>query len=253
MTSTAVLTALMINALMLTACGTDDGAATTTAAVPTTSTTEPSPTTAEATTTTSGPTTTVEPILPGEPIEFGPTDGEVVAVIGVAHDDVLNLRQRPGADQDIVGEIPPLEDGLVALGRTRDLGDAFWIAVDFRGASGWVHFGFIGYLGNTTDETVTIVEDMGETPVAGTMEDLGRVVAESLASSEPPSDIVMTTEPTVGDLGEVTYDVVGLGDDAVRGLRVHVLGQAGDAGFSLRSVEVTLLCGRGVSVGGTCI
>ena len=83
------------------------------------------------------------------------------------------------------------------------------------------------------------------------MTDLGRVVAEALASDEPPSRIVMTVSPTVGDLGEVTYDVVGLGDDALRGFRLHVFGTPSESGegFVLRSVEQTLLCGRGVNAG----
>lgn len=198
-------------------------------------------------------TTTGPGELPREPIEFGPAEGDVVAVIGVAHDDVLNLREAPGAGQEIVGEIPPLEDGLVALGETRDIGESFWIAVDYEGTQGWVHFGFIGFVGDTTDETAAVVDDLGESPTAGTMEELGLLVAESLGSEEPASDITLTVEPTIGgDLGEVTYDVVGLGDDAVRGLRVHVFGEEVDSGFSLRSVEVTTLCGRGVTADRLC-
>jgi hypothetical protein len=59
--------------------------------------------------------------------------------------------------------------------------------------------------------------------------------------------------PSVGDLGEVTYDVIGLGDDAVRGLRLHVFGQPIDEGFSLKTVEMTALCGRGADDDGGCI
>ena len=75
------------------------------------------------------------------------------------------------------------------------------------------------------------------------------IVAESLASEEPPSRIVMSVAPTVGDLGEVTYDVVGIGDDAVRGFRLHVFAtpDEGGEGFVLKSVEQTVLCGRGLS------
>lgn len=51
-------------------------------------------------------------------------------------------------------------------------------------------------------------------------------VADSLASQEPPSsDIVQMSDAHVGDLGEVTFDVVGLGDDAMVGLRVHAFGE----------------------------
>lgn len=260
-TTTALMVVFL--AAVVSGCGdtTEETTTTTTTtttppSTPATTSTSPPPETSTTTTTTSAPgiTTTTEPgELPGEPIDFGPAEGDVVAVIGVAHDDVLNLREAPGADQEIVDEIPPLEDRLVALGETRDIGESFWIAVDYEGTRGWVHLGFIGYPGDTTDETAAVVDDLGETPTADTMEELGLLVAESLASEEPASDITLTVEPTVGDLGEVTYDVIGLGDDAVRGLRVHVFGEEVDGEFSLRSVEMTTLCGRGVTADGLCI
>lgn len=240
-------------ALILAACGGGDAADDTTTTQPdTTTTTEATTTTQPETTTTTEPTTTTTE-LPGEPIDFGPREGDEVAVIGVAHDDVLNLRSGPGADQEILAEIPNLYDGLTALGNTRDLGDAFWIEVDYEGTVGWVHMSFIGYLGVTTDETAAVITELGEGPIAETMLDIGLVVAQTFASDEPASDIVLSVAPTVGDLGEVTYDVIGLGDDALRGYRVHVFGQPEDETFGLKSVEVTALCGRGVTEDGLCL
>jgi hypothetical protein len=65
----------------------------------------------------------------------------------------------------------------------------------------------------------------------------------------------MVIPPTVGDLGEVTFDVVGLLDDAQLGWRLHIFGQPteGGEGFSLKSVEATALCGRGVTEDGLCV
>ena len=205
-------------------------------------------TTTEPTTTTTGPTTTT---LPGEPIDIGPRAGDVIAVIGVAHDDVLNVRVAPGTDQRIVDELDPLADDIVALGNARTLSLSIWIEVDTGDTTGWVSSRFIGYLGQTTDETAAIIDRLGEIPEAETMLDLGLILAEAVASDDPPSSIVMSVAPSVGDLGEVTYDVVGLGDDAVRGLRLHVFGtpSASQDGFVLKSVEQTLLCGRGLSDG----
>jgi hypothetical protein len=173
-----------------------------------------------------------------------------VAVIGVAHDDVLNLRAAPGADQPIVAEIPNTYDSLTAAGETRELPGSFWIGVNYEGTPGWVNLRYIGYLGDTTDETSALI---GPVPGAETMLDLGFLVADFLASEEPPSDIVLVEAPTVGDLGEVTYDVIGLGDDAVRGLRVHVFGTPITEAFTLRTVEVTVICGRGVDAEGLCV
>ncbi|MEX2279744.1 MAG: SH3 domain-containing protein [Acidimicrobiia bacterium] len=235
-------------AMTLAACGGDGGTSSTTAGESTTSTTTPT------TTTTAPPetTTTTTTTLPGEPVDFGPQEGDELAVIGVAHDDVLNLRSAPGADQEIVAEIPNLYDGLVALGSTRDLGDAFWIEVEYKGTTGWVHYSFVGYIGVTDDQTAAVVSELGESPVAETMLDIGLIVAETFASDEPQSDLVLTVAPTVGDLGEVTFDVIGIGDDAVRGFRVHVFGQPDDETFGLKAIEVTTLCGRGVTDDGLC-
>jgi hypothetical protein len=217
----------------------------------TTTSTETSTTTAAPATTTTAPvTTTTANELPGEPIEFGPAAGDTVAVIGVAHDDVLNLRAAPGADQPIVAEIPNTYDGLTAAGETRELPGSFWIGVDYEGTLGWVNLRYIGYLGDTTDETSAVI---GPVPGAETMLDLGFLAADFFASEEPPSDIVLVEAPTVGDLGEVTYDVIGLGDDAVRGLRVHVFGTPITEAFTLRTVEVTVICGRGVDPEGLCV
>lgn len=238
-------------ALILAACGGGDDGATSTSEA-TTTTTAPSTTTTAPETTTTVPetTTTAEPA--GEPIDFGPQEGDTVAVIGVAHDDVLNLRAGPGADQEILAEIPNTYEELTALGNTRDLGDSFWIEVEYEGTTGWVHFSFIGFIGVTDDMTAAVLEELGEAPVGETMADIGLAVAETFASDEPTSDIVMVVAPTVGDLGEVTYDVISIGDDAVRGYRVHVFGQPADETFEIRNVEVTTLCGRGVTTDGLC-
>ena len=209
-------------------------------------------------TTTAAPTTTVPATitttsgqLPGEPIDFGPAEGDTLAVIGVAHDDVLNLRAAPGPDQDILEGIPPTYDALTALGQTRELPGSFWIEVDYEGTEGWVNLRYVGYLGDTTDETSSVASTVSG---AETMLDLGFLVAETFASEEEPvSEIVLVVAPTVGDLGEVTYDVIGLGDDAVRGLRVHVFGDPIVEAFTLRMVEVTTLCGRGVDAERRCV
>ena len=175
-------------------------------------------------------------------------------MIGVAHDDVLDVRALPGTDQQIIGEFDPLADDVVALGNSRSLPESIWFEVDTDGVTGWAGSSFLAYLGRTTDQTASMVELLGETPEAATIADLGLIVAEALASDEPPARIVMSGSPSVGDLGEVTYDVVGLGDDSLRGFRLRVFGWPSESGegFVLASVEQTLLCGRGVS-GGLCV
>ena len=86
------------------------------------------------------------------------------------------------------------------------------------------------------------------------MLDLGLIVAESQASVEPASRIRVARPPSVRDLGDVTYDVIGLGDDALFGLRLRVFGTPDESGesFTLKTVESTALCGRGVTADGLC-
>lgn len=253
---------VVLAVIAITACGSGDQgepttslAATTTTTTATTSTTISSaPTvTGVSTTTQADTTTTGAGGLPGDPIDFGPAAGDVLAVIGVAHDDVLNLRAATGADREILAGIPPLYSDLVALGRTRELPGSFWIEVEYQGTSGWVNLSFVGYLGDTFDATSAIVDELGDLPSAPTMLELGESVAGVLGSEEPPSELVVSVAATDGDPGEVTVDVIGLGDDAVRGLRAHVFGSPDSGGYVLDTVEVTSLCGRGVTDDGACI
>jgi hypothetical protein len=249
--------------LVLVACGDDAASSTTTTTVLETTTSSLATTTTSSlvtTTSTTAATTTTAPAtsttdggseLPGEPTDFGPVAGDTLAVVGVAHDDVLNLRAAPGADQEILEGIPPTYDALIALGQARELPQSLWIGVDYEGTEGWVNLSFIGYLGDTTDITHTVSEQLGGTPGAETMLELGLTVAEGIAG-DPSADIVMSVAPSVGDLGEVTFDVTGIEDDSVRGSRLHVFGQPIDEAFLLASVEGTVICARGVD-DGACV
>lgn len=228
---------------------TDTTMATTTSATPTLPQT--STTSAEATTTTNAPTTTS--ILPGEPYDlFVPGDGEVVAVVGVAFDDVLNVREGPGIAFPIIETLAPTATDVIGTGEGRLIDISVWWKVVANGSTGWVNSRFISRLGGVDDLTSVVVDRVGEIPKAETMLDLGLTAANALASVDPSSDISMTVAPTVGDLGEVTYDVIGLGDDSVNGYRLHVFGQPIDEAFSLMAVEVTYMCTRGRTAEGMC-
>ncbi len=182
-------------------------------------------------------------------VDYGPAAGDVLAVVGVAHDDVLNVRAGPGIDQTIVARLAPLATDVLAKGVTRQLTQSAWYQVEVDGVAGWVSSRYVAYMGTTDDITSYVVAELGGIPGADTMTELGLIVAESQASDDPASRIVISVAPTVGDLGEITYDVVGLGDDSVYGLRLHVFGAPDDDGFSLKSIESTLLCMRGVHDG----
>ncbi len=258
--STTALVATLL--VVLAACGTVDDAGDTTTTPTTAVTTTTAPTTtvapttvAPTTTSTEAPTTT----LPGEPTDLGPTAGAVVAVVGVAHDDVLNLRAGPGVEFEILAELPPTADDLIATGNNRMIPKAFWAELDTGTVTGWVNQRYIGFLARTGDDTSLIVDELGEIPVEADMQALGELVASVYAlppGEEIESRIVMVVAPTIGDLGEVTFDVIGTLDDSVGGHRLQVFGTPADDGkFSLKSVEVTPICwpNRGVTSDGMCL
>ncbi len=259
-----VLVLLALVSMMTGACGGDDGAVgtidgsttmvtadvapitdvstTTTTAVPSATTTPSPPTVAPP----PAPTVDGGSALPGEPSDIHPPAGAVLGVVGVAHDDVLNVREFPGLTA-IVARLTPTADDVVATGEGRLLASSLWWKVTAGGAAGWVNSTFVAYLGPVDDLTSSVVGRSGGYPTAANMELLGWTVADALTSEDPPSTIVMSVAPAVGDLGEVTYDVVGIGDDSQAGWRLHVFGAPEGGGYVLKSVEATALCARGIT------
>lgn len=189
-----------------------------------------------------------ETTLPGEEISLFADEGEVLAVMGVAADDTLNVREIPGTDGAVLTEVDPTAEDLVATGRTRALPNSIWYEVTVDGTTGWVSLNFVAFMGGTDDATAEYLDDR-DAPAAETMTDLGELVADDFASDDPESLIVQSVAPTVGDLGEITYDVIGIGDDAVAGYRLHIFAEEDPSGesFVLRTIERTTFCTRGLS------
>ncbi len=232
---------LLALSLVLVSCAGDEAVITTTS------------TTSTSTTTTTVPTTTTT-TLPGEVIDLFPEAGDILAVVGISFDSELNVRAAPGTDQDVVARLAPLTDDVVATGEERQLPDSIWYQITADGVTGWASSAYLAWIGETTDITAAVIEELGETPSAETMLDLGLTVALSQSVEEPESRIRVAKAPSVTDLGEVTYDVIGLGDDAVFGLRLVVFGtpDAGGESFTLKTVESTALCARGLTAEGLC-
>ena len=254
---------------------------TTTTITTTTPTTTTTTQTAETTTTTTTTTTT----LPGEPSDFGPPADEVLAVVGVAYDESLNLRRAPSGDIVAVldphmgaasgswldirdpasGEITAeesLEEGVIATGNTRSLAAALWFEVRVGDLVGWVRGAHLAPLGSYRDVTSVVVDSMGEIPTTETMSALGLAVAAVFASSgEVQPQVTFAAASEVFEaIGETTVDVLGLPDDSVRGYRIHIAASAaqehgyGSRPFTLRHVGITPICHphRGVSPSGLC-
>ena len=190
----------------------------------------------------------------------------MLGVVGVPFDGVLEVLALPGEGQDVVTTLGPLADDAVATGRAQSFGSAVWFEVTASGATGWANAAFLAYLGSTTDTTAEYIALLGGAPTATSMLELGGIVAATAASvDDPVSRVTVTVAPFEdGDLGEVTYDVVGLADDSLAGVRLHVFGTPTDAdlprsaflqarAFTLKTVESTALCGRGVTPDGLCV
>lgn len=179
--------------------------------------------------------------------------GDELAVVGVAHDDVLNVRSGPGTNRRIVARLAPT-DSAFATGKARALSRSVWYEVSTRsGAKGWVSARYLAIPGDVDDVTSDYLAEHPR-PAAISMTTLGEIVAADFLPDAQGSYIAMTVAPTVGDLGEVTYDVVGLADDSVRSLRLHIFAQPHDSGdgFELRTIEARSFCIRGFD-GTNCV
>ena len=73
------------------------------------------------------------------------TEADAMCVVGVAHNDVLNMRSGPGTSYEVVGQILPGRCGV----RVRESRGG-WRRVTWRGRTGWVNRRFLG--ANEEDE-----------------------------------------------------------------------------------------------------
>lgn len=258
-----LLPGLLAVTLLVAGCGDDDDVDTATSETETTSQSETetetgteadtetdTETSGEGTSTTAAPTPTE---LPGERIDIFPYEAALLGVVGVAADDVLNVRAAPGARYEVVAELDPLDDGISPTGHNRQLDDgSIWAEITADGTTGWASTAFLAHLGDVRDVTAELYPEVADRPAGDTMLQLGEEVAAARAGEgEPEPRIVVVDGPSVGDLGEVTVDVLGYPDDSVLGERLHVFAEPdpGGEGFTVRSVESTTLCRRGVSDG----
>jgi hypothetical protein len=214
-------------------------------------TTEPPP----ETTTTTGPDTptTAAALSWGEPYDdlYGLAAGEEIFVIGVRHDDVLNVRAGPGTEHATVTTLHPWGSATVT-GKSRILANgAVWHEVTANGATGWAHRAYLSRMSSwETDEW--IMAQLGDAS-APTMLELGEMVTGiyQQSQSEDPPTVELTLAPRFGDDGgELGYDVIGFYDDSELGARVHIFVSTTETGdYYVVDIQVRSMCWRGVSEG----
>jgi uncharacterized protein YgiM (DUF1202 family) len=78
----------------------------------------------------------------------------VYAVVGVASDDVLNVRAGPGVAHAIVGTIPPYGMGVQIAGESQLVGESSWVPVALGDLAGWVNGRYLAQQVGWADEAV---------------------------------------------------------------------------------------------------
>jgi hypothetical protein len=181
-----------------------------------------------------------------------------VAVVGVSYDDVLNIRDGPGIRYNIAGALEPTASDIPVTGEARLLPTSIWYEVSTADKTGWLSGDFIGLLGATEDATLVVYGMLGSPLGNDDLEALGATIANAFLSDEGRSWIALV-EPSEGGsptaVSSITYDVVGLSDDAIKGYRlvIHATQTVDDGPFTLHSVERTYICWRGVDADGLCV
>lgn len=189
--------------------------------------------------------------LPGQPFDIGPGEGQVMAVVGVRHDDVLNLRSRPDPEAAIVATAAPLAGTpeIRSAGEGRLLDPGAWWKLTVGGQEAWANLRFVAALGTSDDLLAELSGQLGSLEAA-TIDDLVAAIADARGSEDPPSRTVEVAPPTPTSR---TFDLLDLGDDAIRGERIAITVDAGDGQVTLVAAERTLICSRGVSDDGLCL
>jgi len=190
-----------------------------------------------AATTTTTPTTTTIPVettftLPGSETESVFTAGDMVGVIGAAHDVTHWLISFPGGLGGVERELLPTQTGLEAVGTAWQVDDMFWERLRLGDREGYFPRSMLGYIGEPEDVT-----SLFNALSAESVESLGEAIAGEIEAAE----IVLVGSSPL----EVVYDVLGLGDDSVAGYRIRVLAIEDSDGFVAELVQRTPLCARG--------
>ncbi len=94
---------------------------------------EPTPVVSPTTYPTVTVTPEVAPTIPAAGVE------NAHCVVGVEANDVLNVRAQPGADQPIIGVIPPYGFNISVTGEARDVAGSLWLPITYGDLQGWVN------------------------------------------------------------------------------------------------------------------
>lgn len=197
----------------------------------------------------------------GSPLDFGPTAGTPLDVVGVRSDDTLNFRAGPGTQNEILTTVAPRAAvDITATGEAWQFERSIWWKVTVDGQEAWANQRFLAPLGDVIDITDDVLAAISSDR-ADTIEELANRVAESRADTDPAPSIVVIGEPEALDAvgGRMVIDVLGFPDDSVHGERLVITVSFGREEGSdtvdfvvLERVDALAVCARGLS-GGLCV
>lgn len=182
-------------------------------------------------------------------------------VVGVAFDDVLNFRTAADPASAIVDTAAPFSTSpaVVSEGAGWLLAGSAWWNVTVDGQVAWANTTYLGVLGQNSDITNDLATSMPSLS-APDLQTLAQNIGNARSGGPVPL-VVFSTEPVAADAqgGEATIDVIGLGDDAVKGERIFITyrfvfddinaASPNVIGFDLIYADAQAICSRGISSG----
>lgn len=212
-TRTTLASIILVISVLMGACGDSDTTSTTqdtaTSTAPTTTAASTTTVAPPASTTTATETTTT--LAPSTTTTAAPADTTTMAVVLVAPDDVLNVRDEPLGE--IVFTLDPTATGIAATGNSETLDTgARWLEIIFEGRSGWVNQYFLTAevegASFAADPPSTASEDLAEWAQTGSGPAWGSIVSPKgfhVVHFDPmktwPPGQNPFTDPTIYDWG----------------------------------------------------
>ena len=164
------------------------------------------------------------------------------SVVGVAHNDKLNVRKAPNAGAAVLTRLGPTATRIKATGKRQGQ----WWQLSTAQGQGWANSRYLGQLGKPVDITAE-AREIGIAPTAAAL--VRKVVRSQAAMGEGELRGPVTAARSSG---QFTVDVLGYADDAIAGERFIVRTFPGEAGFQVRSASATPICARAVTKEGLC-
>lgn len=176
-------------------------------------------------------------------------------MIGVAPDDTLALRERPGASERQIGALPHDTRGVKALGPVCRVGSATWFRVALGDADGWANGAFLVPATKPADQTARFQKLLGAarfTSDTALVAALQKALDRELGKEPEPRFEARLLGTARGSSTVALLHLCCFGDDSVQGEQVW-LELAENAGrWSLVRARVSSLCSRGTS-GDLCL